>query len=136
MIDDVDDDALIVAEAQPDEGSAKAAAEAALKDHNRGSRTVSLDLPGLWPVTAEQRVTLAGFRAEMNGPWIAKRVEITLSKQGGLRTRLDLEDPDATPKLKKAARNKGGVSEAGEVSGVDPEYKARQKEKMAEVTGA
>lgn len=140
-LDNLDDfeenegEALYIPELYPDEESAIAAAEAAITNNNRGSRVVSLDLPGLWPVSAEQRVVLAGFRSEMNGPWIAKRVEVSLSKGQGLRTRIDFEDPDAAPKLKKAERNKGGVSEKGEILGTSPEMSAAIKEAAAELTG-
>ena len=94
----------------PDEETATAAAQSRLDSIDRASKTVSLNLPGLWSLTAEQRVALAGFRAEMNGEWVVKVAEVTLSKGEGLRTRLELESPGATSKARAAAKTKGKAS--------------------------
>lgn len=76
---------------------AKALAWSKLQELRRGSQIVSLDLPGMFHVAAEQKISLSGFREEMNQIWIAKKIVFTLSKGGGLRTKIDCETPGASP---------------------------------------
>ena len=59
----------------------------------RGGQTVTLDLPGLVQVAANQPVNLVGFRDEMNGQWFARKITITLTKGAGIRTKIECEIP-------------------------------------------
>lgn len=72
---------------------AKSRAWSKLRELKRGAQIVSLDLPGFYPVTAEQKVSLTGWRDEMNGVWIAKKIAVTITKARGLRTKIDCETP-------------------------------------------
>jgi len=78
---------------QPDEATAKHRAKSRLKGFKKGSHGLALDLPGIWQATCQQSVQASGFRPEVNGQWIVKKVEFNLSRSTGLRTRLDCEAP-------------------------------------------
>lgn len=66
---------------------AKAKAWSRFRELKRGSQIVTLDLPGFYEVASEQKVSLSGFRAEMNGIWIAKRITFVITRAAGLRDR-------------------------------------------------
>ena len=106
---------------RPDKATAEAAAKSKLKSLKRGSQMVDLDLPGLYKVTAEQRVSLTGFRAEMCGEWVAKKVEFNLSKSSGLRTKLSLETPGDGSEGESARANLLGNSDGSTDAEDDPE---------------
>jgi phage protein D len=79
---------------QPDAMRALSVAKSKLRSFKSGSCTLHLDLPGAtWAVTAEQQVNLTGWRPEVSGLWITKRVEIRLDRQSGLRTIIECETP-------------------------------------------
>lgn len=66
----------------PDEASAKRAAQAELDRGAAKSRTLSLTLPGRPDLMAEGRLTLAGFRQGVNGPWLIEQVTHQLDGSG------------------------------------------------------
>lgn len=88
FVDDEDDEDSDGAEeyehpmAFADEDSAKQAA-ASLRDQlSRGAETVSATIVGRPDISAEGNVTFADFNERMNGSWIIKSVEHSLSKSG------------------------------------------------------
>ena len=95
---------------QPDAATAKHRAKSRLKGFKKGSHGLSLDLPGLWQATCQQGVQTTGFRPEINGKWIIKKVEFCLSRSAGLRTRLDCEVPGSAT---GTAQPLGGIVPAG-----------------------
>lgn len=94
-----------------DEESAKTAA-ASLKDQlARGAETVSATIVGRPDISAEGNVTFSGFNERMNGSWILKSVEHSLSKSG-YTTTVQAENSAsrslATAKGKAAKGGSGG----------------------------
>lgn len=79
----------------PDEASAKAAAAAEWQRLQSARETLSLDVQhGLPGLRAETLVTTAGFKAQLNGDWVATDVTHTLSGGNGFSTRISLETVD------------------------------------------
>ncbi|HWL51363.1 MAG TPA: contractile injection system protein, VgrG/Pvc8 family [Chthoniobacteraceae bacterium] len=90
------------------EPEAKAQAEATLKDIQRGSKTFSIQCAGRFDVTAEQRITLAGFHPRADGVWLAKRITHTFRKSEGLRTVIEGESLDGSKKTPSTSGKKSG----------------------------
>lgn len=65
-----------------DEESAQQGAEALRDQLSRGAETVSVTLMGRPDITAEGKVTFAEFHDRINGEWLIKSVEHSISKRG------------------------------------------------------
>lgn len=98
---------------------AKAKAWSKLRELKRGSQIVTVDLPGCWKATAEQKVSLTGWRKEINGIWIAKKVVFTLTRGAGWRTKIDCEIPVAP-----SSGTAEGPDDGGSLFGVDEQNDA------------
>ena len=76
----------------PDAKAAKIAARSKLQSLRRGTQTGEITLPGNLLFRAEAKVTLKGFRNEIDEDWVITRAEHTLTRQG-LMTSASLESP-------------------------------------------
>jgi hypothetical protein len=72
---------------------AQRAAKSKLRFFKMGSCALELNLPGCLAVSAEQKLQLTGWRPEVSGAWVAKKITVTLSKNAGLRTLIECETP-------------------------------------------
>jgi phage protein D len=102
------------------QAEAQQAARAYHEAFMRKARTGQIVLPGRAELSAEMSVTLLTFRPQINGPWIAKKVEHRLSRGTGFQTTLDLEDPatasaEAAEKAAKIAKAANGSDPLGTV---------------------
>jgi phage protein D len=78
------------------QAGAMAAAKAKLSAFNRGQGVGNINLSiGNAEVMAESPITLSGFRAGVDGKWVASRVVHTLNKSG-YTSKLDLETKTST----------------------------------------
>jgi phage protein D len=75
-----------------DATAAHDAAEAKLATLQRGVGTLSLTLPGVPQLRADQLLTLTGLREGIDGEWYVTRAEHQLD-QGGYVTRIEAEVP-------------------------------------------
>jgi phage protein D len=77
----------------PSEAAARAAAEAEFRRAERAGTQLSIALPGNPDLVAEGRVVLAGFRPEVDGDWLVRRVTHILDR-GGYRCDVEAEVPE------------------------------------------
>lgn len=78
----------------PTEDEAREAAASKLKATSKGKDTLTVSaMPGNPRVAAEQPVQAVGFRAGVDGEWVATRVEHKISGSGGYTTDLECELP-------------------------------------------
>ena len=73
------------------QGEAQAAADARLRRHERGQGTGRLTYTGLPGIFAETPLDLIGFKSGLDGRWIAKRVEHTITGSDAWTTTLTVE---------------------------------------------
>ncbi|SAL03071.1 late control D family protein [Caballeronia fortuita] len=78
----------------PTQEMALAAAKAELARRARGAFSLSINTPGDPRITAECLLELSGFRKDVNGTWLVKRVRHSLSK-AGYRCVIDCELPNS-----------------------------------------
>lgn len=64
------------------EGAARAAAEAEARRGQRGAKTLSVEMPGRADLMAEGGLSLAGFKAGVDGDWVATRVAHQMDASG------------------------------------------------------
>jgi phage protein D len=79
----------------PTQEMALAAAKAELARRARGAFRLSINVPGDPRITAECLLELSGFRKEVNGEWLVKRVRHALSKGQAYRCIVDCELPNS-----------------------------------------
>lgn len=78
----------------PTEEEAREAAASKLRATSKGKDTLTVNaMPGNPRLAAEQPVQATGFRAGVDGAWVATRVEHKLSGSGGYTTDLECELP-------------------------------------------
>lgn len=77
------------------ESNARRAATSRLKDAERSSGgKLTISMPGRLDVLAESPIAVSGFRQGVDGSFVVRRVEHSLSKSG-LTTSIDAESPDS-----------------------------------------
>lgn len=77
-----------------DEASARAAAEARLRQLRRDSSSLTIEMPGDTRLLAGHHVLITGLSDPIAGQWVIQRAEHTLDAQG-LRTRIECVPPAA-----------------------------------------
>jgi phage protein D len=96
----------------PTQEMALAAAKAELAKRARGAFRLSINVPGDGRITAECLIDLSGFRADVNGEWLVKRVRHTLSKGAAYRCIIECELPNSDSDVEDVMS--GNVSDAAE----------------------
>lgn len=82
----------------PTEDMALAAAKAELARRARGAYTFGVNIPGEPSLTAESTLDVTGFRAEINGEWLVKRVTHEMNKSA-YRCVIDCELPNSNQEV-------------------------------------
>ncbi|WP_322009209.1 contractile injection system protein, VgrG/Pvc8 family [Paraburkholderia sp. J12] len=83
----------------PSEDMALAAAKAELARRARGAYTLGVNIPGVPALTAESTLDVTGFRDEINGEWLVKRVQHEMSK-AAYRCIVDCELPNSNEEVR------------------------------------
>lgn len=83
----------------PTEEMARAAANAELARRARAAYTFSVNMPGVPALTAESVLEVTGFRADINGKWLVKRVQHEASKEA-YRCIVDCELPNTNSEVR------------------------------------
>ena len=87
--------------AYADREAAEAAARAKHQEQARQTRTLSYTLPGRETLMAEATVVMQGFRDGVDGQWLVKRAEHTISHDGYM-TSIECEQPNSADAVKAA----------------------------------
>jgi uncharacterized protein len=96
----------------PTQDMALAAAKAELARRARGSFKFSVNMPGVPALSAECLLDVTGYRDEINGEWLVKRVEHTADKAGAYRCIVDCELPNSNTEVQDTMD--GAVSDNAE----------------------